>query len=405
MESKFSEAQSKSISRIIPIMAAVFSLFLVVGIALPVIPLQVHNTLGFGSFVVGAVTGVQFLTSLISRVWAGNYSDNKGGKAAVINGMVGAVIAGGCYLLSIYLPVSRELSVSILALGRGILGGAESFVITGALSWSIAVAGSHHTGKVIAWVGTAMYAAFAAGAPIGMLLFNHYSFSLIAFLTLIIPLMAMGVVLPMASSLVRHDQKEEHTFTSVIKHVWQPGVGLALTSLGFGCMTAFSTLFFMMKHWDSAWLGFSLFAVAFIVVRLAFGSLTDRLGGAQVALVCIVIEALGLLMIGFANEPNIALVGCTLTGVGYSLVYPGLGVEAVNRVPATQRGLAMGLYTAFLDLTLGLAIPALGFVADHSQLNMVFFISAILVGAASIVSYKLIKSKKQLKLSDAELSA
>lgn len=404
MNSKFSMPPYRNMFGVIPIMAAVFSLFLIVGIALPVIPLQVHDTLGFGSFVVGIVTGIQFLTSLISRVWAGNFSDLKGGKSAVIYGMFGAAIAGCCYLLSIYLPISHGFSVTILAIGRGILGGAESFVITGALSWSIAVAGSHQTGKVIAWVGTAMYAAFAAGAPIGMLLFSHYSFGLIASLTLVIPLIAVASVISLASPPLSHPAKSGSSFRTVIKHVWQPGFGLALTSLGFGCMTAFSTLLFIMRHWDSAWLGFSLFAAAFILIRLILGGLTDRVGGAQVAFVCIFIEAIGLLMIGFADEPNTALIGCTLTGIGYSLVYPGLGIEAVRRVNLGNRGLAMGLYTAFLDLTLGLAIPILGFVADHSQLSFVFLISAVLVGMASFISIRLIRINKISKTNNIELS-
>ena len=53
----------------------------------------------------------------------------------------------------------------MLLLGRGLLGGAESFIITAAVSWGLALVDSRNTGKVIAWVGSAMFAAFAIGAP------------------------------------------------------------------------------------------------------------------------------------------------------------------------------------------------------------------------------------------------
>jgi predicted MFS family arabinose efflux permease len=75
-----------------------------------------------------------------------------------------------------------------------------------------------------------------------------------------------------------------------------------------------------------------------------------------------------LVLIWLAPSSAFALIGATLTGLGYSLVYPGLGVEAVRSAPPQSRGLAMGAYTAFLDLSLGLSGPALGLVASGTDL-------------------------------------
>ena len=47
---------------LLPIMGVVFVAFLVVGVALPVLPLHIHNGLGLGTFVVGLVAG-RFLQS------------------------------------------------------------------------------------------------------------------------------------------------------------------------------------------------------------------------------------------------------------------------------------------------------------------------------------------------------
>ena len=57
---------------LLPIMTVVFIGFLVVGMALPVLPLHVHQGLGLSTFVVGLVAGSQFAASLISRVWSGH---------------------------------------------------------------------------------------------------------------------------------------------------------------------------------------------------------------------------------------------------------------------------------------------------------------------------------------------
>src|SRR5947209_4864197 len=77
----------KSFGTLLPIVAVVFSAYLVIGFAMPVLPLHVHQGLGFGTFVVGLVAGSQFAAALISRMWAGHYADRRGAKNAVVTGL------------------------------------------------------------------------------------------------------------------------------------------------------------------------------------------------------------------------------------------------------------------------------------------------------------------------------
>jgi hypothetical protein len=52
---------------LLPVIAVVFIAFLVIGLALPVLPLHVHQGLGLGAFVVGLVAGAQFGASIAFR--------------------------------------------------------------------------------------------------------------------------------------------------------------------------------------------------------------------------------------------------------------------------------------------------------------------------------------------------
>src|SRR5215213_9909822 len=81
-------------SALLPIMTVVFTGFLIIGMALPVLPLHVHQGLGLSTIVVGLVAGSQFVASLISRVWSGHYADSRGAKRAVIAGLLAAVVGG-----------------------------------------------------------------------------------------------------------------------------------------------------------------------------------------------------------------------------------------------------------------------------------------------------------------------
>jgi len=172
----FKAASPSVVPALVPIMAVVFIAFLVIGLALPVLPLHVHQGLGLGAFVVGLVAGSQFAAALVSRLWAGNYADQRGAKLAVVTGLLVAAVAGLLYWLSLRFVPEPGTSAAILILGRALLGGAESFIITGALSWGLALGGPQNTGKVMAWVGMAMYAAYAVGAPAGIALYTGYGF-------------------------------------------------------------------------------------------------------------------------------------------------------------------------------------------------------------------------------------
>ena len=381
---------------LMPVMAAVLVVFVITGAALPALPIYIHHDLGFSAAVVGLVAGAQFAAALVSRLWAGSFSDRRGPKQAVVAGLFMAVAAGLLYLVSLAAIAEPVLSVTILLIGRAMLGGAESFIITGAQSWGLALAGPGNSGKAIAWIGTAMYIALAGGAPIGSMLFNTFGFSSIGLVTMIVPCLALALVSqlkPVASA--PHAQMD---FVRVARAVVGPGVGMAFASLGYGTMIAFAVLHFTERGWQPAWLSFTLFALALIVARLFFGGLPDRMGGAKCAMVFVVVQSAGLALIWLAPTAFLGFAGAALTGFGYSFVYPGLGIEAVRRAPAESRGTAMGIYTAFLDVALGVLSPLLGLLAGVAGLSSVFGLSALLALCTVPIAARMVVKPYQRRL-------
>lgn len=381
------EPKRPSIAALMPIMAVVLIAFLIIGLALPVLPLHVHQDLGFGTFIVGLVTGSQFGASLLSRVWAGHFADRRGPKRAVLIGLLTAVAAGFLYILSLRFVGLPAISVAILLLGRALLGSAESCIITGAVSWGLALVGPSNAGRVIAWIGMAMFAALALGAPIGTALYSAGGFAGVAIATTLMPLLTMLLIAPL--SPVPPQREARPPLKTVIAAVWLPGFGSALSSIGLGMIIAFGSLLAAQRGWSPLWLVFTAFAVSLVATRLLLGHVPDLLGGAKVALPCGVVEAVGLALIGFAPDRAWAAVGAALAGFGYSLVYPGLGVEAVRRVPSQSRGLAMGAYTVFLDLALGFGSPTLGLVAGQFGLGTAFLVSALVALGAGAIALRL----------------
>jgi MFS family permease len=374
----------------LPLVTAVFVVYLVIGVAMPVLPMHVNQRLGLGAFLVGVVSGAQFTASLLSRFWSGTYADRRGGKRAVVTGLVVAGASGLFYLLSARVVANPVASFVILLAGRAVLGAAESFIVTGALTWGLGLVGTKNTGMVMSWVGTAMYIAFAVGAPLGTGLYGAFGFTAIGVATTAVPLAALLLVWPRAG--VEPTGRTRAPLRRVLGAIWMPGAGLALSAVGFGAITTFIVLLFARNGWGQAWLAFTLLSVAFAGARIVLGHLPDKIGGARCALYSVLIEASGQALIWLAPWRGLAMVGAALTGIGWALVYPGFGVEAVRRSPPENRGLATGAYTAFLDLALGIAGPALGLVASGLGLNAVFLISTIVVLGAAGVALALVRA-------------
>jgi MFS family permease len=374
---------------LLPLVGVVFIGFFVSGLAMPVLPLHVYHDLGLGTFVVGLATGSQFAAAILSRVRAGRHADMRGAKHAVLTGLLTAAAAGLVYLLSLAFVTQPQVSVTILILGRLLLGVGESYIITGAQTWGLAVGGAQRTGKVIAWMGAAMFASFALGAPGGAQLYGDYGFVAIALATTLVPLVTLLVVTRLEP--IAPTAHVRPSLRKVVAAVSLPGAGLAVASVGFGAITAFIALLFAERGW-TIWTGFTAFAVAFMCARLFLGHVADKIGGAKVALVCVMVEAVGQGLIWLAPSALVALLGVALTGFGYSLVYPAFGVEALRRAPVDSRGVAMGAYTGYLDVTLALATPALGLIASAAGLNAVFLVSTLVVLSAAVVAVRLLFS-------------
>ncbi|EJO27895.1 MFS transporter [Achromobacter marplatensis] len=374
-------------AQLLPLVLAVFIGFFMVGLPMPVLPLYVNGTLGMSALVVGVVAGLQFAAALLSRAYSGALVDRRGAKRAVVTGFVLGVAAGLLYVLAEALSSQPQAALAVLLAGRALMGCAESLIATGALSWGVGRVGPQNAGRVMAWVGVAIYAAYALGAPAGMRLYGAAGFAGIAWATVLIPLAALALVLPQRGVAAAGGVRTP--FYRVLGMVLLPGMGLALTSVGFGVITAFVSLFFAERGWDGAAWMFSAFGVGFILARVFFAGLPDKLGGARVALVCVVVEAVGQWLIWSGATPLWAYGGALLTGAGYSLAFPSFGVEAVRRVPAASRGAAMGAYVAFLDVALGISGPAAGWLAGAQGYGAVYLMGGTCALAAVFVALAL----------------
>ncbi|CAI3789270.1 putative MFS-type transporter YhhS [Pseudomonas sp. MM227] len=361
--------------QVVSIVLFTFIGYLSIGIPLAVLPGFVHSDLGYGAVIAGLVISVQYLATLLSRPQASKIIDNLGSKKAVIYGLVGCGISGLFMLLAGWLQSWPALSLTSLLAGRILLGSAESLVGSGSIGWGIGRVGAANTAKVISWNGIASYGALAIGAPLGVLMVKHLG--LWSMGASIIVLAGVGIALAWNKLPAPVVAGERLPFLHVLGRVLPHGTGLALGGIGFGTIATFITLYYASNAWDNAALCLSLFGASFILARLLFGNLINRIGGFRVAIVCLSVETLGLLLLWLAPSQELAMAGAALTGFGFSLVFPALGVEAVNLVPASSRGAAVGAYSLFIDMSLGITGPVAGAIAAGYGFSAIFLFAAV----------------------------
>lgn len=375
MKTVLSRRSDPDLYQVMWITLALFLSYLCVAMSLPVTSLYVSSQLDLGNALAGLAVGITFVSTILTRSLAGRLSDHHGGKYALVRGLWVYVVAGLICLLSGWQGLSPLMAYAVLIVGRLLLGLGESMALVGLLAWGFGIMGPQRSGRVIALVGMGIYGAFAAGGPLGLYLFEQSGVIGVMAACALVPLLGLAMVLPLAA--VKPAVGERPSFWRIIGQIWQPGLVVCLQGVGFAAIGAFIPLLFLHQGWPHAGLGLTCFGVAFVLVRVLFGHLPDRVGGIAVAMVSMAIEATGQYLLWSANSVEVALVGAFLTGLGCSMIFPAMGVEVVRRIPAHLRGTAMGGFAAFQDLAYGLTGPVTGLMADHYGYAVVFLVGGL----------------------------
>lgn len=368
---------------ILSTVAFTFAAYLTIGLSLAVLPGFVHGELGFGAMLAGLAISMQYVATLVSRPHAGRMADTLGPKRTVLTGLTMCAASGALLLLGAFAAGRPALSLGLILLARLALGCAESCVGTGAIAWGMGQVGHQHTARVISWNGVATYGALAAGAPLGVLLQHDFGFAAIGAATLALMLAALPLARLKRATAVAGGERSP--LRAVAARVVPYGIGLALGSIGFGGIATFITLFYAAHGWSSAALTLSVFGLVFVGVRFLFGRTINWLGGYRVAMASLAVEAIGLATLWLAKDMPMAATGAAIAGLGFSLVFPALGVEAVHRVPAHSRGSALGLFSVFMDVAMAITGPLGGWVAGSHGYAAIYGLAGLAaVGAVAL---------------------
>jgi len=366
--------------RILPTSLQIFLCYLAIGLPMAILPSVVHLQLHFNTVLAGLAISAQYVATVLSRPQAGRMADSVGARRTVLSGLVASAASGLVLFFSGFLHLLPLACLSLIFVSRLILGFGESWLATGSCLWGIGRVGQEHTARVISWSGICSYGGIAIGAPLGVWIDRAWGLPGVGLISVAISCLGLLTAWPIGE--VATPEGEPLAFRHVLRRVFPHGMSLALASTGFGTIASFMVLFYAHRHWPDAAFALTSFGASFILARLLFAHAIDRWGGFPVALVCLSVEIAGLLFLWLASAPVLAFSGAALTGFGFSLVFPALGVEAVRCVTPENRGSALGVYTAFADLSLGLTGPVVGLIVAGLGYSPIFLFAALMAAVS-----------------------
>jgi MFS family permease len=335
-----------------------------IGATLPVLPRYVKGPIGAGDVAVGIVLGSFAITGLACRPLVGHLADRRGRKLVVIAGAITTTVAGLLY----FVPAG----VGGLVVARLFLGAGEGMVYTAGSAWVVDLSPADRRGRIIGLYGLAIWGGLSLGPPIGELILHATSFEGVWAFAAAAPLLGALIASRIPETYEPSPELAAEERKLISREALRPGIGLSLAIVGYATVAAFIVL-----HLDERGVGhgaavFTAFAASVVTMRVLGGWLPDRFGSIPCAIGAAIAEAIGLVVIAEAHT----LIGAVAMGGGFSLLFPSLALVVINRVPESRRGAAMGTFTAFFDLGVGVGSPIAGAAAAIGGYEAAFLLAA-----------------------------
>lgn len=173
--------------------------------------------------------------------------------------------------------------------------------------------------------------------------------------------------------------------------VWRPSIrilALALLLLGvsFGTVTTFISLFIQAQGltFNPGWF-YSASALASFGVRLGVGRFSDRYGRGLFITLSFLSYTLAMVQLAQATALWQFLGAGMFEGAGFGLLISMTSAIVADRSSPEERGRALSISFAGLDVGIAVAGPILGGLADQQGYNLTFQLAAVLAGLALII--------------------
>ena len=362
--------------------------FLDTHMLIPVIALYA-DSLGSGLLGTGLIVGLYSVTNTPANIIFGRLIDRFGNRRPLIAGLLGDGIS-----MFFYSACRFPWHLAFLRAFHGIAGG---LVGPATLSITTTHAAPDRKGKAMGFYGMAIGTATLVGYSLSGTLVSVSGYNVVFYTGTL--LLMVGVVLAWLMprdgniSSTRSEATVHSSLRNIAPLVRRKGLSAAYSAIftfyiTFGGVVTLLPIYVKGLGMNAFHVGMSLaaFSFVFILLQLASGSFSDRIGRKLPMTAGLCLTAIIIMVLLPASQTFVALLAVmALYGAAYALIFPSASAMIADHTSAGEYGIASGMFHALLTAGVAIGAPLIGWIAGETSIGLGLIVSGGLAILAAIV--------------------
>lgn len=326
------------------------------------------NALGATAYLVGLVSSMFAVSSLLIRPIASPAFDSFSKKKLLIVALVGIFV--------VFISYGISKSVPALLAAR-LLHGA---CVGCAAPLSLAIAGdslpSAQMGKGIGVFSLCQAVGQAVGPNLGLTLSQKIGYQPTFFIGAGVTVLAVTFAFFIVET---NKEKEPYRITIgkiIEKDSLHPAVLMFFLMFAYTCIASYLAIFGDMVGVENIGLYFTVYAVCLLITRPLSGVMIDKYGYGKVMVPGILSFAVSFVIIAFSRNLTGFLIAAAVNAFGYGVCYPAVQSMSMNSANKKRRGAAASTSYLGADFAMLFGPQLAGFLIDKIAVHTANYVNA-----------------------------
>jgi len=337
-------------------------------ILIPTIPIYLSR-LGSTEAGIGVLVGALSVSSLVLRPLVGRTLLRIHERDFMIAGTIVYALSSMAYVIA--KPFWPFLIVRVLQ-GTGL-----ALFATASFTLIIRISPEAHRGQSLSYFYLAINLAFALAPSLGMLLINHFDFTILFIVCSALSLCSLFITVRLEKRpLDPLDDRSIKNQPFLSREALPAAIMSFMGSMIWGAVTAFFPLYALSHGVANPGLFFAALAITLVLARGLGSKILDIYSREKVLLPCFVAQIIAMSLLAFSKNLPMFLLVAVIWGMGNAFLYPTLVAYATD-LAGPSRGPAIGTYMALSDFGAGMGSVIMGIILQFTSYRIMFLCLAL----------------------------